>query len=356
MSTYQDKLKISIDEKVSEKLKEMPDFSKKFFKHLENKGMSEKTILGYVYDLNTFFAYLEENGFKKLKTSKASDVLDKLTIDDIQEYLDNFKYYEVSNEKKSYSMSSKARRVSSLRSFYRFYYRIGEIKNNLADLIDMPKIPEREIKAMDVDQVRRILETVNDLDCLSKHQRSYRQATLKRDYAIMMLFLGTGIRVSELVGLDVDDVDLHNASIVVVRKGGDEDTVYFGNEVEGALRDYIDNERENLAKKTNSTALFLSLQADRMSTRSIEKLVKNYAKRAEINFKVTPHTLRKTYGTNLYEETNDIYLVATALHHSSVETTKKFYTKIGESHKRTAAKHSSALFENNSEKNFSRKN
>ena len=344
MSTYQDELKISIDEKVSEKLKEMPDFSKKFFKHLENKGMSEKTILGYVYDLNTFFAYLEKNGFKKLKTSKASDVLDKLTIDDIQEYLDNFKYYEVSNKKKSYSMNSKARRVSSLRSFYRFYYRIGEIKNNLADLIDMPKIPEREIKAMDPEQVGRVLEVVMDLESLSKHQRNYKQATLKRDYAIMMLFLGTGVRVSELVGLDVDDIDLHNASLLVVRKGGDEDTVYFGNEVEQALIDYIKNEREEIAKKTNSPALFLSLQADRMSTRSIEKLVKDYAKRAEINFKVTPHTLRKTYGTNLYEETNDIYLVATALHHSSVETTKKFYTKIGESHKRTAAKHSSALF------------
>lgn len=345
MSSYQDELKISIDEKVSEKLKEMPNFSRKFFKHLKNKGMSERTILGYVYDLNTFFDYLEENGFKNLKSCKASDVLDKLTIDDIQEYLDNFKYYEKANRKQSYSINSKARRISSLRSFYRFYFRIGEIKYNMADLIDMPKVPDKEIKAMDTRQVKRILDTVNDLDALSKHQQAYRKATLKRDYAIMMLFLGTGIRVSELVGLDVSDIDLHNASLVVVRKGGDEDTVYFGNEVESALRDYIDNERDNFASKSNSPALFLSLQADRMSTRSIEKLVKEYAQRAGINFKVTPHTLRKTYGTNLYEETNDIYLVATALHHSNVETTRRHYAKMNDEHKRNAAKSSSSLFE-----------
>lgn len=344
MSKYQEQLSISIEKQVENKLKDMPNFSIKFFKNLENKGCSERTIIGYLYDLNTFFRYLEDNGFKDLKYCNAGDCLDKLTIDDIQEYLDNFKYYESDNQEKKYSINSKARRISSLRSFYRYYYRIGEIKNNLADLIDMPKIANKDINVLDIEQVTRILEAVNNLDGMSDHQKTYKKATLKRDYAIMMLFLGTGIRVSELVGLDVKEIDLKNASFVVVRKGGDEDTVYFGQEVEEALNDYIENEREIILNGRETNALFVSIQGKRMTVRSIEKLVKEIADRAKIAINTTPHTLRRTFGTNLYEETKDIYLVATALHHSSIETTRKHYAKMNEEHKRQAAKTSSTLF------------
>ena len=338
MSKYQEQLSISIEKQVQEKLKDMPNFSVKFFKNLENKGCSERTIIGYVYDLQTFFKYLEDNGFNNLKSCNASDCLDKLTIDDIQEYLDDFKYYDGPKGDTKYSINSKARRISSLRSFYRFYYRIGEIKNNLADLIDMPKIKDKKIKVLDTKQVERVLDTINDLDGLSKHQKAYKQATLKRDLAIITTFLGTGIRVSELVGLDVKDVDLHNASFVVVRKGGNEDTVYFGQVVEDALRDYIENERDNILNRVETDALFVSMQGKRMTVRSVEKLVKETAERAGLATNTTPHTLRRTFGTRLYEETNDIYLVATALHHSSVETTKKHYAKMDEERKRQAAK------------------
>ena len=168
---------------------------------------------------------------------------------------------------------------------------------------------------------------------------------IKRDYAIMMLFFGTGIRVSELVGIDLSDIDFYNASLLITRKGGDQDEVFFPEIVENAIRDYVDNDRDTLLADKESSALFISMQHKRMTVRSVQVMIKSYAAKAGLNMKVTPHALRRTFGTNLYEETNDIYLVADALHHSSVETTRKHYANMSKEHKRLAAKKSATLFD-----------
>ena len=350
---YQNDLQLSIDKKVNEIVKQLPDFAGKFFRDLKSKGMSERTRLEYAYDMKRFFDFISnQSGFKNVSLNglKAADVLDVLTYDDIQEYLDTLNTHTVidkySNQKEVLSSpSSRARKISSLRSFYRFYFRTGEIKNNLSDLMDLPKIPDKNIVTMDKSQVQRILAAVSDTAGMSEGEILRHGKIIKRDYAIMMLFFGTGIRVSELVGIDLSDIDFYNASLLITRKGGDEDEVYFGSEVQQALEDYVSAERETLLAGKEDPALFISMQHRRMTVRSVQLMIKGYAEKAGLNMKVTPHALRRTFGTNLYEQTSDIYLVADALHHSSVETTRKHYASMSKDHKRIAAQKSSSLFD-----------
>ena len=349
---YQNDLKISLDRKTNEIIKQLPDFSNKFFKYLKTKGASERTRHEYAYDLKKFFEYISlSSGFKNksINSLPASEILDKLTYEDIQEYFDTLNTHTIKDNKGKQkevlsSPSTRARKISSLRSFYKFYFKIGDIKSNIADLIELPKIPNKNIVVMDKQQVSRLLETISDTSKMDDTQKLKHSRIIKRDYAIMMLFFGTGIRVSELVGIDLEDIDLYNASLLITRKGGDEDEVYFGFEVQSALEDYINNCRDELLAGSKNDALFISIQKKRMSVRSVQSMIKNYAKKAGLNMKITPHAMRRTFGTNLYENTSDIYLVADALHHSSIETTRKHYAKMNKDHKRIAAKVSSNLF------------
>lgn len=351
---YRDELFMKLNLQSDAIIAELPSFTKKYFSHIKNQGMSPRTRLQYSYDMKRFFDFLSNQaGFKEmdLKTAPASSIMDKLTVEDIQEYVDSLEYYTVigksgKEEKRLSSPSIKARRISCLRSFYKYYFKIGEITNNLADLMDIPKIPSKKIATMDKYQVTRILEAVKDTNGLTEGELKRHSKIITRDFAILMLFFGTGIRVSELVGINIEDIDFYEDSILVTRKGGDQDEVYFGEEVEEALTKYLEDGRDTLLGPNNTdSAFFLSMQHKRLSVRNVEMLIKGYAQKAGLNTKVTPHALRRTFGTNLYEETGDIYLVADALHHASVETTKRHYAKMSKDHKRIAATKSSTLFE-----------
>jgi len=153
----------------------------------------------------------------------------------------------------------------------------------------------------------------------------------------MTLLLGTGIRVSECVGLDINDVDFDNNGIKIRRKGGYEVIVYFGDEVREALLDYLEERKHMIACDGHTNALFLSLQMKRINVRSVENLVKKYASAVTRLKKITPHKLRSTYGTSLYRETGDIYLVADVLGHKDVNTTRKHYAAIEDDRRRSAA-------------------
>ena len=350
---YQDELYLKLEQNSNEIISTLPVFAKKFFNHIKGQGLSPRTKLQYAYDMQRFFGFIEKSaGFKNvnIKTAAASDIMDKLTVDDIQEYVNTLEYYTVidKNGKEELRLSSpaiKARRISSLRTFYKYYFKIGDITNNLSDLMDVPRIPDKRIITLDKEQVSRMLNAIKDTELLSAQDLVRHQKIISRDFAIMMLFFGTGLRVSELVGIDIGDIDFYNDSILVTRKGGDEDEVFFGPEVKEALAEYLDNGRDALlGKNGGEQAFFLSMQHKRISVRNVEMMIKSYAEKAGLNMKVTPHALRRTFGTNLYEETSDIYLVADALHHSSVETTKKHYAKMSKDHKRIAANKSSTLF------------
>ena len=142
--------------------------------------------------------------------------------------------------------------------------------------------------------------------------------------------------MSECVGLNISDVDFKNGGIRIYRKGGKEVTVYFGTEVEDALLDYLEERDRIIPEQGHEDALFLSMQRRRMAVRSVEYLVKKYARTVAPLKPITPHKLRSTYGTNLYRETGDIYLVADVLGHSDVNTTKRHYAALEDERRRSA--------------------
>ena len=139
-------------------------------------------------------------------------------------------------------------------------------------------------------------------------------------------------------GLDIEDVDFKNNGIKVTRKGGNEMVVYFGPEVEKALKRYIEVRENIIPLEGHEHALFYSAQRRRIGVQAVENLVKKYASQITTTKKITPHKLRSTYGTTLYQETGDIYLVADVLGHKDVNTTKKHYAAIDDARRRQAAK------------------
>lgn len=173
---------------------------------------------------------------------------------------------------------------------------------------------------------------------LSNSQQKYLRLTQKRDIAILMMFLGTGIRVSELVGLDIDHLDFTQNAFMVTRKGGNQVILYYPNTVKETLENYL-MERETVpALPGHEYALFLSLQRRRITSRAVENLVKKYAQiAAPLKKRISPHKLRSTFGTTLYQQTGDIYLVSDALGHADVNTTKRHYAALKDSKRREAA-------------------
>ena len=320
-------------------LKELPPFCTDFFRGIEPRT-SARTRLAYAYDLKTFFDFLKQAN-PELKSKKLRDLplslLDEIKLMDLEEYMEYLKCY--STEKREDLMNTERgimRKVSTVKSFYNYFYRTERIQNNPASLLQLPKIHEKEIIRLDVDEVARFLDEVEDGECLTEKQKAYHAKTKLRDLAMMTLLLGTGLRVSECGGLNINDVDFRNGGLRIHRKGGKEVIVYFGAEVEYALQDYL-SEREHIVPEEGSEeALFLSMQRKRINVRSVEKMVKKYAQLVTPLKKITPHKLRSTYGTNLYRETGDIYLVADVLGHSDVNTTKKHYAALEDERRRSA--------------------
>lgn len=332
MSTSSENQKQSIlTDKSNEIIATLPDCAKMFFRNLRNENKSERTICQYAYDMRGFFDYLASTqGFKEknLNSLRIDEILDVLNKEDLQEYVESLNTYVYKDEygrtgNRKSSASYISRKISSLKSFYKYYQTCGDIKTNPSVLIKNPKIKHKNIMIMEGDEIRRIIEAIYDESDMTEREKTAHAKIIKRDIAIVMLFLGTGIRVSELVGIDIKDIDFKEASIKVVRKGGDEDEVFFSSEVEEALHDYIDNDRPNV----NDPALFISNYKTRISDRAVEKMIKNYAEKAGLNKKITPHALRRTFGTTLYESTGDIFLTANALHHKSVDTTRTHYVR-----------------------------
>ena len=319
MANYNEQLDYFNRQKIKNLEKELPQFLGVYFSDMLNSGKSSRTVLGYAQDLKLFFDYLQSAGFKdkNLRISTA-DILEKLTIHDINEYLeDTLSSKMVNGDIKNYSVNTRARRVSSIRAMYKFFYRQGFIENDLSNRLTSPKIKDKPIRALDTYDVNRVLNAVLDIDGMNGQQLEKHKKVEKRDYAILILLFGTGMRVSELVGLDENSIDYDKNSVRIRRKGG--------------------NIEDNLEPK-EETALFISTAHKRITVRAVEKLIKKYALKSGIANpeEITPHKARSTYGTALYNASGDIQLVADSLGHSSIETTRKHYARTSDEHRRKA--------------------
>ncbi len=338
---YHDELAKKNVEKLRELMASLPSFCRMYFRGM-NDTISSRTKIAYAYDLRLFFEFVMKEKVlhdKYTVQDLPMSVLDQITREDIEDYLEYLSLYknqedeEVMNDERG-----KSRKLASLRSFYNFYFTNELIDTNPAALVKMPKLHDKEIIRLDPNEVAILLDQVEDGTKLTEKQLQYHEKTKVRDVALLTLLLGTGIRVSECVGLDIQDVDFDNMGIKVRRKGGYEDIVYFGEEVNDALLTYLEQRKHIIPLSGHENALFLSMQNRRITVRSVENLVKKYARLVNSLKKITPHKLRSTYGTTLYQETGDIYLVADVLGHKDVNTTRKHYAAMKDAHKRKAAK------------------
>lgn len=338
--TYKEQNDIQNTLKLREVLNTLPDFCRDYFRAIDTTTTT-KTRISYAYDIRIFFQFLLDTNpaFKDhtLRDFKV-DVLDQIKAVDLEEYMEYLKVYQSKDKTETNGERGLKRKISALRSFYAYYYKRELIHTNPTVLIDVPKIHQKTIVRLDTDEVAMLLDYIEHCgESLSGQKRVYYEKTKERDLALVTLLLGTGIRVSECVGLDIEDVDFKNNGIRVTRKGGNEMIVYFGDEVAKALKNYLEVRSGITPIAGHEHALFYSTQRRRMGIQAVENLVKKYAREITTTKKITPHKLRSTYGTALYQETGDIYLVADVLGHRDVNTTKKHYAAIDDNRRRKAA-------------------
>ena len=327
--------------KLRQLINELPGFARDYI-HSKELSSQTSTLISYCYDLLTFFRYMSDNN-PTLKgvaiVDYDFDLLEAISAEDIIEYQ---RYLELNVDGELHENGKKAiaRKMSSLRGMYEYHCLHENVKSNPMLLVPLPHLKkDKNIVRMNNYEVQSILQAIEiGNQGMSERQLKYIKRTKKRDLAILTLMLNTGIRVSECNGLDLNDVDLIVNSLTIVRKGGGQDIIYFGNDVHNVLEDYIETERKLITPVDgHEKALFYSLQGKRLSVNSIENIVEKYAKVAVPNKKITPHKLRSTYGTALYRETGDIRLVADVLGHENVNTTIDYYAAIEDEHKRQAA-------------------
>ncbi len=293
------------------------------------------TALSYSQDLLYFYEYIHKYNpiIAKINLDEIpQDIINKLNPQDINAYQAYLLMTRQLNER------STARKMASLRNYFSF-----EAKNDFIDedvtlkAAHNKKAKKRSITRLNQDDVKSLMNVVENCEVQSAHAKVYAEATAKRDLAIITLLLNTGIRVSECAGIDLDDVDFKENTIKIVRKGGDESKLFINEIIRNTLKDYIINERPNLTETDDENALFISLKHSRMSVRSIQRMVEKYGKSSGLSNALSPHKLRRTYGTALYNKTGDIYMVADVLGHKDINTTAKHYAAIDEEHKRLAA-------------------
>ena len=326
--------------KLRQVLSTLPAFCKDYFRAIDSTTTT-KTRISYAYDIRIFFQFLldENPAFKNYAMTDFSvKVLYQIKAVDLEEYMEYLKVYQNGDKTETNGERGLKRKISALRSFYAYYYKREMIHTNPTVLIDVPKIHDKSIIRLDTDEVALLLDYIEHCgDSLTGQKRIYYEKTKERDLALVTLLLGTGIRVSECVGLDIEDVDFKNNGIKVTRKGGNEMVVYFGEEVEKALKRYLEVRAGITPLAGHEHALFYSAQRKRMGVQAVENMVKKYSRQITTTKKITPHKLRSTYGTALYQETGDIYLVADVLGHKDVNTTKKHYAALDDARRRQAA-------------------
>jgi integrase/recombinase XerD len=286
----------------------------RYLDHLAvERGLSEHTLAAYRRDLRRYVAFLERRG-----------VTDPADVDEstIRSYVASVSASTHGDDERPYRATSVARMLSSVRSFHRFLLRDGVATRDPAIGVAQPKLPRQLPHPLSVDDTRRLLEAPDPAT----------PAGL-RDRAILELLYGAGLRISELTGLDVDDLDLEEGAVRVLGKGGKEREVPLGRFAREAVDAYLTRGRPALAAATSRGALFLNTRGGRLTRQSGNRLLETHVRTAGIESRVTPHSLRHSFATHLLEGGADVRVVQELLGHASVATTQ-IYTLVTEEHLR----------------------
>lgn len=318
--------------------KELPKFLRGYFAYLKGNVLP-MTRLAYLHDIKFFFNYLmEETDLTRAKdlTQITAEDLNGVQAVDVNMFIDYCRKYKVETKNAVYMYENAnktlARKKSSVSVLFKYLYRDGLIEKNITDGFDpirVPKPGEKEIKALQDDEVMIMLDAVTSGTGLTAHERSYWEKTRLRDKAILILFLTYGLRLSELQQLNVSSFNFSRGEFKIYRKRGKESIMPLNISATEVIRDYIDRERphEEKIQDGHTDALFLSLQGRRMTERQIRDLVKKYTSIALNTSRkagYSPHKLRATAATSLIGRGNSIYDVAALLDHEQVTTTQLY--------------------------------
>lgn len=338
--TYFDERNIKNTQKLRDLRKELPYICNEFFVGVESRT-AVLTRLEYAYDLKIFFHFLISEVYEFAGSDIKNfsfEMLNKVTTTHIEMFLEYLTYYTIGDKEYQNTLKTKARKLAAVKSFFKYNYNKEHLYKDVASKVLTPKLPEKPITRLEKNEVTDLLNVVESGGCIdfSNKQNSFCKKASKRDLAIISLFLSTGIRISELVGIDIDDINFSQNAFKITRKGGNQTILYFTDEIANTLLDYL-YFRANNESLDDIKAMFLSSQNKRITVRAVENIVKKYASYVSPLKNITPHKLRSTFGTNLYRETNDIYVVAEVLGHRDINTTKKHYAEISDEIKRNAS-------------------
>lgn len=348
---YRNETEKKYEKKLREMTNEFPDYCKQFFDYLRLNN-EIRSCYSYAEDIKIFFEYLLAQNSQYGTSIKdiPLEILDQLVPVDFYDYMTYLSdYTDSAGRQRRNGDVAKKHKINSLKVFYNYFHTNQFMKNNPTKSLRIKKPNKKEVIVLDPEEISTLMAYLDRLEehiagilrmepqnkSLSQRYHYY-QKNRYRDKAILMLFLGTGIRVSECVGMDISDIDFKNYAIKVIRKGGNEDHVYFNAQVADALQDYIHLERNiRQDKAENKNILFYSSRNTRMGVRAMEKMVKKYVAEAlpERAEEITVHKLRSSFATNAYQETRDIYAISKSLGHSSLAMVSR-YAKAGDDDKR----------------------
>ncbi len=277
------------------------------------RGLSPNTTAAYRRDLRRYVGFLADRGIE--------DVAD-VSETDVAEHVAGLSSATTPSGR-AYRASSVARALASVRSFHRFMVREGVLAIDAAAAVARPRVPRNLPRPLSVAEIERVLASPAGSGSVAL-----------RDRAVMELLYGAGLRISELVGLDVDDVDLESGSVRVLGKGSKERVVPLGRFADKAVSAYLTRARPSLASKVSRSALFLNARnGGRLTRQGCAGLLSAHVERAGIRKRVTPHTFRHSFATHLLEGGADVRVVQELLGHASVATTQ-IYTLVTKEHLR----------------------
>ena len=317
---------------IEEMLKDMPFFCSSYI-HNRSVRLSTTTLLSYTYNLKSFFDWLVLNNpyfNNKGVTNITVEDLGRLNTDDISEFSSYLRAGTDGTHK--CSKTTIEHYISAISSLYEYYMKRGYLKVNPVDAMDRLKRTRHAVIRLENNEKDAFLSAVYSGKGLSDKELQSHEKNKIRDYAIFTLLLSSGIRVSELVALNIGDLNIADHSILVHRKGGNDQQCYFSDTAGDALTEYLDNRNKYLSPENYlENALFLNKFGQRITTRSIEKMTKKYAavSLGEKQDIITPHKLRATFGTDLLVATGNIKLVQERMGHSSVATTQVYADLLG---------------------------
>lgn len=283
------------------KMKKLEENLENFLDYLSiERGLAQNTIISYRYDLIKYISFLKK---KKIGSFNQTN---KVLVNN----------YFVFLRGKGLEINSISRNLVAVKMFYRFLLMEGLIKEDTTSLIEFPRVSKKLPHVLSLREINLLLDKAN-----------FKVKLGLRDQAVLELFYATGLRVSELIYLKINDVNMENCMLKCLGKGSKERIIPFGNMAYQSLKLYLDRTRPKLVKNPDEDTLFLNSRGESLSRQGVFYLVKLYAKKAKIEKKVTPHTLRHTLATHLLENGADLRSVQEMLGHSDISTTQ-IYTHV----------------------------